>query len=329
MGALFYEWNDLEVAKRHLKQGVEQSKLWGNADTLASGYVTLAKVLEAQADLEGARDALQEAEQTVQRHTVTPPTAARVAASWPRLWLASKRENLAAATHWAKERGLSADEPVGLLREFEHITLARVLMAQGKQGLQEALASALGLLVRLGDAAQAAGRTRSVIEILALQALALQAQGEAAQALQVLERALSLAEPEGYVRTFVDEGPAMAELLRNAASCGTATEYVSKLLTAFGQQTPDKRQMTKTSLPASVFDPQSEAARDSSLIEPLSERELEVLRLIAAGLSNQGIAEELVIALGTVKAHTSNIYGKLGVRSRTQAIARAKELKLL
>jgi LuxR family maltose regulon positive regulatory protein len=142
-------------------------------------------------------------------------------------------------------------------------------------------------------------------------ALAFQAQGDVDRALSALERALSLAEPEGYVRTFIDEGEPMARLLRRALSQGIAPNYVARLLAALGEE-------------AELASPAME-----SLIEPLTERELDVLRLIVAGLSNPEIAEELVIAVSTVKSHINHIYSKLGVTSRTQAVARARELRLL
>jgi LuxR family maltose regulon positive regulatory protein len=164
------------------------------------------------------------------------------------------------------------------------------------------------LLAQLLQAARAAGRMGSAIKILALQALAFQAQGDHGQALSALKQVLALAEPEGYMRTFVDEGPPMAKLLRHALSQGIAPSYVARLLAAFGETTEPTAQ---------------------PLVEPLSERELEVLRLVAAGLSNREIAQELVIAVSTVKSHTNHIYGKLGVKNRTQAAAWAKELNLL
>jgi LuxR family maltose regulon positive regulatory protein len=180
-----------------------------------------------------------------------------------------------------------------------------VLIAQGKPG------EALRLLARLLEEAQAVGRMGSVIEVLALQALAFQAQDNLDQALSALERALSLAEPEGFVRTFVDEGKPMARLLRRALSQGIAPNYVARLLAAFGQEV----ELTSPAM--------------ESLVEPLSERELEVLRLVVAGLPNPEIAQELIIAVSTVKSHVNHIYGKLGVESRTQAVARARELGLL
>jgi LuxR family maltose regulon positive regulatory protein len=171
-------------------------------------------------------------------------------------------------------------------------------------------------LQQLHEAAMAAGRLENAIEILVLQALAFQVEGDANQALSPLKRALSLAEPEGYVRTYVDEGEPMARLLRRALQQGIAPGYVSRLLAAFGEGAP----------PAS---PVTQALVDQPLIEPLTERELEVLRLIAAGLSNREIAQELVVAVSTVKTHINHIYGKLDAKSRTQAVAQARALDLL
>ena len=193
-------------------------------------------------------------------------------AAQARLWVA--QGNLAAAGRWAQECRLGLDDEPDYLREFEYLTLARVLVAQDK------LDDATVLLARLGQAAEAAGRVRSLVGILAFQAVALQARGETVQAVVALERALSLAEPEGYIRIFVDEGPPMEKLLRRALSRGVAPDYVSRLLASIGKT-------------AETVSPVSQR-----LIEPLSPRELEVLRLIADGLSNREIAEALVPAFG-------------------------------
>ena len=167
------------------------------------------------------------------------------------------------------------------------------------------------------------GRIDLMIHIQMLRALALQAKHDVDEALTALEHALSLAEPGGYVRVFVDEGEPMAKLLYQAAARGVAPEHAGRLLAAFEFETKDGGQRTEPPPSSSVVRP------SSSLIEPLSARELEVLRLIAEGLSNSEIAQRLFIAPSTVKVHTRNIYGKLGVKSRTQAVARAMALSIL
>jgi LuxR family maltose regulon positive regulatory protein len=196
------------------------------------------------------------------------------------------------------------------------MALARVRIAQGCP------AETAGLLQRLFERAEAGGHTVRAIEVLSLQALGLQARGEMDPAITALERALTLAEPGGFVRTFVDEGPSMARLLYQAVSRGTAgrdsvAQYASRLLSAFPV---DETERTA---------PAQETAPVSELIEPLSEREREVLALIAEGLTNPEIAARLFIALNTVKAHAHNIYGKLGVRNRTLAVSKARALGIL
>jgi LuxR family maltose regulon positive regulatory protein len=195
-----------------------------------------------------------------------------------------------------------------------------VLIAQEKRGLVDgSIHDAQGLLERLLQAAEEGGRKGSVIEILVLQALAHEVQGNFAPALVSLERALTLAEPEGYVRIFVDEGLPMARLLSEAAAHGVMPDYIGKLLAVF--EAEEQKSEDKSILP-----PVSPA---QSLIEPLSQRELEVLQLIAQGLSNREISERLFLALDTIKGHNRRIYDKLQVQSRTEAIARARELGLL
>ncbi len=314
IGNLLCEWDDLEGARGHVMAGLEQGQQWGNPDGLANGYVALAQVLQVRGDLDGAVDAVQKAERVVEGHTVTPMTAAQVAAARPRQWLA--QGDLEAAARWARESQLGAEHRLSFLSEAEDIMVARVLIGQGKLG------EAVGLLARLQQAAKAAGRMRSVLETLVLQAVALAVQGGMSQAMHASEQALSLAEPEGYVRIFVDEGEPMAKLLQQAAAQGIAPDYVGTLLAAF-------RGEAKKEHPLKDEVPPPSAPRPSPMVEPLTPRELEVLRLIAAGLRNQEIADQLVISVATVKRHISNIYGKLGVSHRTQAIARAKELNLL
>ena len=242
------------------------------------------------------------------------PNVRPVAALKTRVWVAQGR--LTEALGWARERSLSVDDDLSYLCEFEHVTLARVLIARYKSEQEKHhIHGAIGLLERLLRAAEEGGRMGSVIEILALQALAQQAQGNIPQALAPLERALTLAEPEGYVRMFVDEGQAMRGLLRHATAGGIASSYTRLLLSAFDEPAQP------------VSTPAQAAAVD--LAEPLTMREVEILRLIAAGMRNQEIADHLFISLSTVKRHIANAYGKLGVSHRTEAVALANELNLL
>jgi LuxR family transcriptional regulator, maltose regulon positive regulatory protein len=218
------------------------------------------------------------------------------------------------ALAWAQSSGLSVDDDLSLAREHEYVALARVLIAIGEHS------QANKLLDRLLSAAESAGRVWIQIELIALQALAHQAGGQRTAALNRLTHALHIAAPQGYVRSFVDAGTALVPLLREAHKNTSAPAYVDRLLAAFSssaigdEQHPPQNSQLKT---------------QNGLVEPPSERELEVLRLVAAGLSNQAIAERLVVTLSTVKKHINHLYGKLGVRTRTQALARARELNLL
>lgn len=270
------------------------------------GYSTLARVYQVQGDMERATDTMQEAMQWAPRlaSESTPQVwgPEQVGALQAQLWL--MQGNLDAASRWAHESGLSVEDEPGHRRLTMHLTLARLHIMQGRSDI------VLPLLERLDQQAEAQGRVKDAIEIKAVQAVAQQAQGDIEQAVATMERALTIAEPEGYIRTFVDEGEPMAKLLSRAASQGIAPQYVAKLLAAFDGAT----------------EPVSPASQP--LLEPLSEREIEVLRLITAGLSNQEIADELVVGVSTVKKHINNIYGKLGAHSRTQAIALVRDLDL-
>src|SRR3712207_5743814 len=251
----------------------------------------MARVQEGQGDLEGALDLLAEAER---QYVESPdPDVRPVAALKTRVWVAQGR--LAEALGWTREQGLSAHDDLSYLREFEHITLARVLLARYQSDREERyIHEAMGLLERLLIAAEEGGRMGSVIEILVLQALAHEAQGDSPSALVPLERALSLAEPGGYVRIFVDEGLPMARLLYEALSQGVESDYVRRLLAAF--PVAESEQTASSPMRGS----------NSELVEPLSERELEVLQLIAEGLTNQEVATRLYLSLHTVKVHARN-----------------------
>jgi LuxR family maltose regulon positive regulatory protein len=264
----------------------------------------MAHIREAQGDLDGALDLLYEAERLYVGDFF--PNVRPVAASVSRVWVAQGR--VGEALGWAREQGLSVSDAPHYLHEFEHITLARVLLARSKSERRDrSMLEAMGLLERLLHAAEEGKRTGSVIEILVLQALAHQMQGDLSAALTPLERALTLAEPEGYIRIFVDEGPPMAVLLEEAAKHEIAPNSVRQLLTATGsaEDRPPVKQ---------------------GLIEPLSERELEVLRLLRTDLNGPEIARELIVSLNTIRTHTKNIYSKLGVNDRRAAVRRAEEL---
>jgi LuxR family maltose regulon positive regulatory protein len=293
-----YEWNELEVAEQHVQEGIALGEPGGYVGVLVNGYRLLARLRQARGDVRGALAAIHKLERAVRQRNAPQATRDEVAAYQAALWLA--QGNVEAASRWAEGVEVSPDDHLDTLGEFKAITLARVLLAQAKPDEAEPL------IERLLQAAESEGRMGKVVEILALHALARQAHGDTGGTLASLKRALTLAEPEGYVRTFVDEGTPMAALLRQALVRGIAPRYVGRLLAAFG-----------------------EPAAAQPLPEPLTGRELEVLRLIVAGLTNQEIADQLVISVATVKRHITNIYGKLGVSHRTQAVARAQELDLL
>jgi LuxR family maltose regulon positive regulatory protein len=310
------EQNDLQAAEDHLSKGIELAE---GSLAIVSGqaYLILARLKQALGDTAAAHNAMQLAEQAVQGWE-TPEIVADMAAHRARLWL--DQGDLPAAIRWGHDSGIQGSTEPAYLHEFELLTLARVLIAQDSARRDEgSLHEALELLEQLGQSAETGERRGRVIETSMLQALALAqlasrdpGQERAGEALVPLERALKLAEPEGYVRTFVDEGEPMARLLYDAAAHGIAPEYAGRLLSAFPDVGP-----AQPKLPA------------SDLIEPLTARELEVLRLIADGHSNQEIAAELYLSLNTVKVHCSNIYGKLGVKSRTQAVAKSDRLGIL
>ncbi len=306
MSELHREQNDLHAAMQCLLSSKELGERTGLPQNRSRWCVAMARIREAQGDLDGALDLLHEAERLYMRDFF--PNVRPVAALKTRVRVAQGR--LGEALGWAREQGLSAHDDLSYLREFEHITLARVLLARSKSDRADrSMREAIGLLERLLKAAEAGERMGSVIEILVLLSLAHQIQGDIPAALAPLERALTLAEPEGYVRIFVDEGPPMAVLLEAAAKHGTAPSYVRRLLAALGKaedRTPVKQ----------------------GLIEPLSERELEVLRLLRTDLSGPDIARELMVSLHTLRTHTNNIYTKLGVNNRRAAVRRAEELGL-
>jgi LuxR family maltose regulon positive regulatory protein len=342
-GEVMAELGDLDGAMGLTDRGVELAERSGETAVLGWSYLCFIRVLFSAGDMAGAQALIQKVEDTA-RASKLPPWIANEMAAWQvRLWLAEGK--LDAASQWLRERGLIAAGELQPPQAFdffslnEHVMLSRFLIAQ------EQLDAATGLLPRLLEAAEAGGRTSISIEILALQAMALQAGGETDLALSALERALILAEPEGFVQIFVDEGPPMARLLEQPQRKAVAADYIARILAAFelarldtgdGADPGIRRTATVPEKPDRELSASHgahgapvSASGSSALVEPLSGRELEVLQLIAEGLTNRAIASRLFLSLNTVKAHTRNIYGKLGVNSRMQAVARARALGIL
>lgn len=329
LSELSREQNELQAAARYLERSQAQGEHTGLPQSRYRWYAALAGIRQAEGDLNGALDLLDEAERLYLGDF--SPNVRPIAARKVRVWVAQGR--LEQGLDWVRARGLAAGDELSYLREYEQVTLARVRLAQHRRDHADgALDEAMGLLEALLSAADQGGRTGSVIELLILQALALQmtAQPGVANlpaALAPLERALRLAEPEGYVRLFVDEGPPMAQLLGEAARRGLLPEYTARLLGAFpAEQLAGASGESPAASPTRVAPGQ---ATKATLVEPLSERELDVLRLFGTDLSGPEIAGELVIALSTVRTHTKSIYSKLNVNSRRAAVKRAAELGLL
>jgi LuxR family maltose regulon positive regulatory protein len=329
MAELHLEWNDLDAAGRQLTPAIDLLRVsrTEDADIVMHGYLAFAQLQQAQGDEIGARATLAELIEVARQRTfwlglVTHPHVARAQ-------LSLRQGDLALAAEWATRISPQPDDGLAYTHLPAYLTLAHVWIAQGRdEPAGPFLVDALELLDQLQVIAKANGRMGDMIEILILRALALQLQGDLLATLSVLASALTLAEPQGYVRTFVDKGPPMAALLAQSVERRVQNDpiraYTERLLSAF-PGTAGRAQRTESQVPAgSVLSPQS-----STLVESLSERELDVLRLIADGHSNQAIADRLVVAVSTVKKHINNIYGKLDVQSRTQALARARELNLL
>ena len=304
LGQLFYEWNDLNKALSYVVEGIKLGEQTKESTIMLKGHLLLARLRQAQGDSNAAREMIKQAEAIVPKARRNVEEARYVSCWQARISL--MRSEMAKACQWAAEREaeLNLQDLPDYESEMPYLTLVRIHIRQGEfEGIQEQLD-------RLIQKLESKKRMGNVVEILALKSLAFQAQGKAALALNILERTLSLAEPEDYIRTFLDEGEPMHSLLREAASRGIQIKYVSKLLAAFEE--------------ADLLLPFSTA-----LPEQLSRREIEILRLIKSGMSNHLIAKALTVEESTIKTHINNLYSKLGVQSRTQAIARAADLSLL
>jgi LuxR family maltose regulon positive regulatory protein len=314
LGAIYREWNELEAAAQYLVEGIDLCSQVGYYMDQIVGHNNLARLKMAHGDFRDAQSNCDSATRLSQQMK-----GYLYARRWAedcqiRLWLAQCDANsncLNKASHWAQQSGLGIDDELNFLHELAHIILARILVALGRAAPDAPhLTNAQYLLNRLLETAASAGWLGKVLEILVLQALAYQAQGQTGDALRTLGRALSLSEPEGFVRVFLDEGEPMARLLYQAAAHGIAPDYAGRLLAAFPTEEPIQEKQVQ-------------------MVDPLSQREMEVLTLIASGASNAEIAQELYITVGTTKNHVKNIYSKLNVHSRAQAIVRSRELGLI
>jgi LuxR family maltose regulon positive regulatory protein len=301
LGNLLYQQNDLEAALQHLQEGIDVAKPWGYLEAFVHGYTGLARIRAAQRNWEGAFAALDELVELGEGNPAVVMPA--VESHRALLWVALGRVD--DANRWVMSTGLDTQGEINYHQLDELVVLARVLMIRGADS------EAVDLLTRMIKTAEEAGWFRRVFEMQILLALAHQASGERNEALIALEQVLITTEPEGYVRIFVDEGDPMVTLLREAEARGIAPGYIPTLLAAF-----------------ETDEIQVEPPSATSLIEPLSERELEVLRLLKTELTGPEIASQLMIALSTMRTHTQNIYGKLGVSNRREAVRRAEELNL-
>jgi len=319
LAGLMYEWNDLDAAEHYLTHASEQSRQWGSAEDLATNTVARARLRWARGDVDGAWRVIEEA------RAAFPPASLRIGPFInAEILYRIARGELDVADQLAQHNQVGESAELSLNTIGESFTLARLRLAQGRHAEVDRLIDRL-------QAFSQTGLTGPQIEVLRLRALNLYAQRQTGPALAALRQALALAEPGGYVRSFVDEGPAMAALLTEFCAASSSkfrdaeTEkliaYAQKLLTAF----PDIELFVTSQSP----NLRSPNLQSPDLIEQLSERELEILRLVAAGKTNKAIAEALFLATGTVKKHLNNIFGKLAVQNRTECVARARALRLL
>jgi LuxR family transcriptional regulator, maltose regulon positive regulatory protein len=307
MAGVLLERDDLAAAAEHLAVSHRLGEYKGLPQNPYRWRITMARLREGEGDLDGALELLDEANQVYvgdYSPNVRPVPAVRA-----RLRL--RRGELGHADAWARDRQLSAGDDLSYLHEYEHLTLVRLLLARHHtEQDRTAREEALGLLARLLAAAEEGDRGASVIEVLVLQALAHRAGGDLPTALDVLHRAVTLAQPEGFVRLFADEGPPMVALLKALTKQPGAPGYARHLLAAASRT-------------------EHRPANQKALVEPLSDRELDVLRLLGTDLDGPDIARELSVSLNTMRTHTKNIYAKLGVTNRRAAVRQAHDLNLL
>ncbi len=324
LGDLMYEWNRLEEAERYLKEGIELIKKWGTLP-LYSGYANLARVRYAQGDLPGAIQTLEQARQQAIQTKASLLDDRVVALIQAFLWINEQKLDL--VERWADdlglleeidESGLSDSEKFAYahMRKYEMTVLARLRLTQGR------IVEALNLMDGLLPQVERIERVGLMIEILALKAIALHKQGQRQAAFTVLCKAISIAEPEGYTRIFLNEGEAMRELLSTASRNGIQLAYIDRLLASFEQEKALQVSRQVNYQPVNTL-------LETTAIDPLSARELEVLFLLRSRLTVPEIAVELCIAESTVRSHVKSIYSKLSVHRRMDAVQRAEELGVL
>jgi LuxR family maltose regulon positive regulatory protein len=315
LARLLYEWNMLDAAADHVQKGIALNFQGGSLEFQVGGLGTLALIKQAQGDTLAAQEALDKSAQLLGEADISPPT--RLYNLVVRLLIALAKGDLEAASRIAAQA--PPPQEAGSFPDLLFLMLAqaRLFLALDQQD------QATGHLAYLHGMALSRGRHTAAIQARALQALAAPNQEEA---LAILTEALVQAEPLGYIRTFVDAGQPMADLLRLAAARGIAPDYVNKLLAAFdfGLPIADLGKISPEAEPPSKIQ-----NLKSEMIEPLSDRELDVLHWLAEGLTNQEIAQTMCVSVNTVKTHLKNIYGKMGVHNRKEAVAQAEKLSLL
>jgi LuxR family maltose regulon positive regulatory protein len=304
LGAIFLEWNRLDEALHEVNRAASLAQQWGQFNSWIQSQVLLAYIYEAMGQSPQALDTLHEANRSYRYsrdYTGRHEASLRLAAG-----------DVAFASDWSREQALSFSEGLDQDHLAQNLFLTRLKLAQYQHGLTTSLEDAIDWLEGSLERLAAREATRSCISVLILQAISMQLLNREDNALMAIERALTLAQPEGYVRTFIREGKPMRRLLQTAARQGICPTYVGELLASFDRETTDAQ-------PEPI----------DGLVEPLSERELQVLRLLVTPLTSTEIANELVIAPSTVRSHVKNIYSKLGVHRRAECVQRAQELGLI
>jgi LuxR family maltose regulon positive regulatory protein len=322
IGDLLREWNDLSGAQEYIERGLAHATNLNQPDALVESYIHLARLRHSHNDRPGALEALEKAEQVLEKNKVDPWYLGWLDECWLRYWLSTG--DLAAAVSRIERRGLTVEGPISYHHDLHHINLARVLITQGVRDSSGPYRhQAEKLLSRLQEAAEKAGWVHETIKILILEGLLFLASGKKERAVEVLARALTLAEPGGYIRIFIDEDEPMEELLSGFLASNGAGKGNNSRITVYADK------LLKTLKNERKGDLSVESSGNSDMVEPLSERELEVMRFLNSHLSSVEIANELMVSPNTIRFHIKNIYSKLNVHSRSDAVQKARDLRIL